>query len=257
MSKNIDMSGDKSVAKRLQELGLSEKEALVYLALLPRRDIGSSKLISATGLHGQFVYAALGRLEELGLAKHTIQNGRKKFSPNAPLRLLSLIEEKRIAAQSVAKELQSRFSGEHEQDFEVFQGDSAFIASEMAVLAKVPEGTRIDVIGGAKDKYWTIFTSEGYAEEYEQLRKKRNIKIRYIGSDVPVQDLKKMKGERWGWEHRTFDGLSTGLVDTDIWHDSVHFNVFGNPTLSFVITGKEIADGYREFFETLWKIGRG
>ena len=149
MSKNIDMSGDKSVAKRLQELGLSEKEALVYLALLPRRDIGSSKLISATGLHGQFVYAALERLEELGLAKHTIQNGRKKFSPNAPLRLLSLIEEKRIAAQSVAKELQSRFSGEHEQDFEVFQGDSAFIASEMAVLAKVPEGTRIDVIGGA------------------------------------------------------------------------------------------------------------
>src|SRR3989344_9700595 len=100
MSKNTDES---AVSAKLEGLGLTEKESRVYLALLPCRDIGSSKLIRATGLHGQFVYDALGKLEEKGLARHVVQNGRKKFSANTPNRLLSLIEEKRLAANALAK----------------------------------------------------------------------------------------------------------------------------------------------------------
>ena len=103
MSKIIDKEGNQGLVEKLQELGLSDKEAAVYLALLPRQDIGSSKLIQTTGLHGQFVYDALAKLESLGLARHVIQRGRKKFSANTPNRLLSLVEEKRLAAQSVAK----------------------------------------------------------------------------------------------------------------------------------------------------------
>src|SRR3989344_1184734 len=106
MSKIIDDTGNKDLLNKLQELGLSEKEAAVYLALLPRQDTGTTKLIRATGLHGQFVYAALAKLEDLGLAKHVIQGGRKKFSANTPNRLMSLVEEKRLSAQSIAKELQ-------------------------------------------------------------------------------------------------------------------------------------------------------
>src|SRR3989338_9941491 len=134
MSNKIDKEENTGLLKKLEELGLSGKEARVYLALFPRRDTGTSNLILATSLHGQFVYAALAKLEDLGLAKHVIQGGRKKFSANAPARLMSLIEEKRLAAQSVAKELQSRFAGAHEQDFEVYQGESAFIAHQMDLL---------------------------------------------------------------------------------------------------------------------------
>ena len=125
MSKNTD-----EIEKRLEDLGLSEKESRVYLALLPHKDIGSSKLIRATGLHGQFVYDALEKLESRGLARHVVQNGRKKFSANTPDRLMALIEEKRLTAQSVAKELHARFAGKHEQDFEVYQGESAIVAHQ-------------------------------------------------------------------------------------------------------------------------------
>jgi len=257
MSGNFDKTYENNTVGKLTELGLSEKEARVYLALLPYRDIGTSKLIRMTRLHGQFVYDALGRLEILGLAKHVIQNGRKKFSANSPLRLQSLVEEKRIAASTIARELQSRFSGAHEQDFEVFQGENAFIAHEMETIRQAPENSRLDVIHVGKNKYLPIFINAGYAEEYEHLREKKNIPIRYISSEErPFQNLERMKRERWGWEHRMLAGLSTGLVDTDIWHDQVHFNIFGNPLLSFSITGKEIADGYREFFESLWKIAK-
>ena len=61
MSKYFDKNSEQDLLKQLEAVGLTNKESLVYLALLPRNDVGSSKLITATGLHGQFVYDALER----------------------------------------------------------------------------------------------------------------------------------------------------------------------------------------------------
>ena len=165
MSKNIDEIQNKDLVKQLEEVGLSEKESRVYVALLPYRDIGSSKLIRMTGLHGQFVYDALARLEELGLAKHVVQNGRKKFSAGSPARIASLMEEKRLSAQSLVRQLQGRFAGAHEQDFEVYQGDSAFIAHQMELLRRAPEGSVYCVIGSETERYMATFETFGIAEE--------------------------------------------------------------------------------------------
>src|SRR5262249_47428769 len=101
MSKIIDEN--KATIEKLIDFGLSEKEAAVYFALLPLKDVGSSKLIHATGLHGQFVYNALDRLEDMGLANHVVQNGLKKINENTPARILSLLEEKKLSAQAIVR----------------------------------------------------------------------------------------------------------------------------------------------------------
>lgn len=253
MSKNIDES-TKDVVKRLENLGLNEKEARVYLALLPYRDIGSSKLIRATGLHGQFVYNSLERLEQLGLAKHVIQNGRKKFSANTPNRLLSLIDEKRIAAHSVARELQKKYGGEREQDIEAFQGDDAFIAHQKKLLEQMPEGGQVDVIACETERYSTTIKEYGSWPERERLRIDKKIRIRYLGSEHQRVRLKEREKEEPLLSYRILPGLYTGLVNTDIWHDNITLNIFGDPIVSLTITGKDIANGYRSFFEALWNL---
>jgi len=225
------------------------------LALLPRRDVGSSKLITATGLHGQFVYDALERLEKLGLAKHVIQNGRKKFSANPPLRLLSIVEEKRLAAQNIARQLQDRYSGKHEQDFEVFQGETAFMMHQFDMLERVEEGQEALAICGPSERFLATL-GEGETDEFEELRIKKGLRVRYIGMEPMRERLTEMKKWRQLWDFRIFPGTSTGLVDTDIWPDNITFNIFGDPTLSFTITNKSVADGYKEFFESLWKLSK-
>lgn len=252
MSKITDEVGNKDLLDKLQTLGLSDKEAAVYLALLPRQDTGTSNIIRATGLHGQFVYDALGKLEEMGLATHVIQSGRKKFSASAPQRLLSLIEEKRFSAQSIIKELQNKFAGKHEQSFEVFQGESAFINHELEMLRRAPEGSRIDVITGLGEEYISTIGPE--IDEYERIRLERKIEIRGISTEARREVFSKMAKERALWSCRIFPGLGTGLVDIAIWHDSIVYNVFGTPLLCFSLTNKAVADGYREFFEALWNL---
>ena len=251
MSEKIDDIANKELLKKLEELGLSEKEARVYIALLPHQDIGSSKLIRATGLHGQFVYDALARLEALGLAKHVIQNGRKKFSAGSPERILSLVEEKRLSAQQVVKQLQEKFAGKHEQSFEVFQGQNAFVAYEFALLEQMPEGGVIDVLGSVEDKYVGLFGYE--IDEYERRRVEKRITVRYISTAEQRNYLKIMAQKRKFFDYRVLPNATPG-IDTDILLDKIVFHLYGDPVISFSFTNKEISDGYRRFFEVLWNL---
>lgn len=253
-SKILDQTENKALVKGLENFGLSEKEAAVYLALLPRRDIGSSKLVLATGLHKQFVYNALARLEELGLAKHVIQNGRKKFSANTPMRIVSLLEEKKLSAQSIAKQLLDRYSGSHEQDFEVFQGDEAFMAHQIDLLERSPEESEISVIACETERYMATAEKLGLAEEYERIRRGKRISIRYIGSEVQRPRLEHRERTEQPWTFRILPGHRTGVMNTDVWHDNVTFNIFGETILSITITGKDLSEGYKTFFETLWNL---
>ncbi|MEK7601835.1 MAG: helix-turn-helix domain-containing protein [Patescibacteria group bacterium] len=251
MSEIIDEKSE--IALKLTGLGLSEKESRVYLALLPYRDIGTSKLIRMTGLHGQFVYDALAKLEEKGLARHVVQNGRKKFSANTPNRLLSLIEEKRLAANALAKDLMSRYAGEREQDVEIFQGDSAFVAHQFELHRRQPTGTTVDVIASETEQYRTTMAREGALDDFFRILKERDLHIRYIGSESQRAEHEKL-AKTGIWTFRYLPGNATGLMNTDIWHDNITLNIFGDTILSVTITGKEIADGYREFFNAVWNL---
>jgi predicted DNA-binding transcriptional regulator len=254
VSKKVDKVSDKELFKKLEEIGLTEKEARVYIALLSNQNSGSSALIRATKLHGQFVYAALERLEELGLAKHAVQNGRKKFSANPPLRLLGLVEEKRMAAQTVAQALENRFTGQSGQDFEVYQGRSAFVAHELALLGEAPKGGALDIIGGGGNNYMDTMGFE--MNEYEKRRIEKDIAIRYVSSPAQGPYLQIMAQNRPNFEYALFPNLQNGLVDTHIWPDKVTINTFGTPPLSFMIKSADIAFSYKGFFEALWMASR-
>lgn len=256
MSKNIDQVEIKKLLKGLEKFGLNEKEAQVYFALLPRRDTGSSKLVQATGLHKQFVYNALERLEELGLAKHVLQNGRKRFTANPPQRLLALADEQKLAAQSMATALQPWFTGAHEQDFEVYQGENAFIAHQLDLLRRAPQGGTLDAIATETERFQKTFEAYSMWDEYLKLQKEKGIKIRYLGSEAQRERLQKREQNEPLWTYRTLPGQATGNISIDVQAEMVTFMTYGEPMLCFTITNKEVADGYRQFFNTLWELGK-
>lgn len=251
MSENFDEKQEKELLHKLKELGLSVKESKVYLALLGQGQIGSSVLIHATALHGQFVYAALRRLEELGLAKHAVQNGRKKFSANPPTRLLALAEEKRLAAQMVAEQLSKRFLSKESQDFEVYQGRSAFVVEQFALLDKLSKEGVIYVLGSGGDKYMELMGHN--IDEYERKRVAKEIHIRYISTGGSPLYLKVMAQTRRFFDYRVLPSPAPG-VDTDILSDQIVFHLFGDPVVSFAFKNKDIAEGYKRFFEVLWSL---
>lgn len=254
MSKYFDKS--KEIIEHLEQIGLSNKEARVYLALLPYKDVGTSFLMRSTNLHGQFVYNALDRLEKFGLVQHVIKNGRKKFTANPPKRILSILDEKRLSAQTIVRQLEEKFAGRHEQDFTIYQDETAFVNRQRELLEITPEDSDMYVIASGTDKYMSILELHGVADEFDHLRKMKRIHVYYIGAESVKERLDKYERERAFWTHRTLPGQALGKMSIEIWPNCVDFVVYGEPVLIFSLNSKDVSDGYREFFNTLWNLAR-
>ncbi|MFH0804386.1 MAG: helix-turn-helix domain-containing protein [Candidatus Zambryskibacteria bacterium] len=248
------MFDEKELNKELQTLGLDKRSASVYMALLELGEVGSSKIIKKTGLHGQYVYQSIEKLEKEGLAQHVIKRGRKKFTAKSPSVLVRIAEEQKIKAENLVSDLNKLMVLPPEQTFETFQGRESYIAHEFELLEKAKENCELLIIGGARDRFNEEMGK--HLREYARIQEQKNISIRYIGSDDQRAVMPEMHSERQNFKIRYLPGLFTGEVNTNIWPDVLGFNIYGEPVTRFTVYNKTIAQSYKQFFETLWKLAK-
>lgn len=254
ISKEFDKKEVGVLADKLKRLGFSEHDALVYIALLKLGETGTSPIIRKTGLHGQYVYGSLERLEAEGLAQHVIKRGRRKYSAKSPKTLVHIAEGRKTQAENLASELDALMILPPEQAFEVYQGGESYVAHEFELLEKVIDGSELLIIGGTGDKFNHALGSR--LGEYTKLQTKKCIKIRYIGSENEREKTASMHGGRNDFSIRYLPGLFTGQVNTNIWPDALGFNIYGEPITRFTISSPVVAGSYRQFFETLWSLAK-
>jgi DNA-binding MarR family transcriptional regulator len=238
------------ILKKLTELGLNEKESRVYLALLSREYVGTSKLITATGLHSQYVYDGLAGLEQKGLVHHVIQNGRKRFAAQTPKHLEMLVQEKRRVVDALVPQLLSLSGKRDLQTFEVYQGNESCKMQDFRMLESVHEGSSFDIIGDEGRRFFELMGDD--MEVYEAMRVEKKIHLRHIISpDNAEETLRALQRPQY-FEMRTMPKLAIGHINTLIWEDFISLHMFGEPVTTFVLTNKEVAQSYRNFFEALW-----
>ncbi|NTW22602.1 hypothetical protein HGA34_03615 [Candidatus Falkowbacteria bacterium] len=238
----------------LSRLGLTKNESSVYISLLFLGEVGSSKIISQTNLHGQYVYQSIEALEKRGLVQHIIKRGRKKFSAKNPSQISKLVDQQKKLADNVVLQLQKAIILPPAQQFEVFQGEESYVSHELNLLNTAKANSELLIIGGEGDNFSRILSDKLFG--YEKTRNKKNIKIKYIGSEPQRDALSLSKSERLNFEYRLLPGLFTGLVNTNIWSDKISFNLFGEPVTAFLIQNQQIAESYKQFFDTLWRLGK-
>ena len=246
---------DKSLAhmeKKLGQLGLSEKAARVYIDLLGREQLtGTSKITRATKLHGQYVYDALAELEEKGLASHVVVGKRKKFAATHPSRLEAVAEAQRRLAKETAHDLSTLLRRSHMQDFELYQGEDAFVAHEFDELSNAQDGEEWLIIGGSGDRFHQIM-GEKFLKEFDVLRLRKKIRMRYIGSQEQAEELKRLTETRPLFETRVLKKFDKSIVNTLVRPASLSLSTYATPVLTYQVRSKDVAVSYRNFFEALW-----
>lgn len=249
-----DLFDKKTIINNLLQLGLSRKESVVYISLFELGETGTTKIARNTGLHGQFVYKALDTLERKGLVQHAIINGRKKFSAKDPGILISLADQQKNIAEDVRQKILKSFVMAEEQDYQISKGQDAFIAEQLLLANKLNKGDILRVIGGDTDIF--VKTMGKYIEEYDYARRRRNIPLHYIGSELNREHIESEASERDNFKIRLLPGKFSGQLNTGIYNDSVIFIIFADTPVTFRITNKKIAEGYAQFFDTLWALGK-
>mgnify|MGYP001587379715 FL=1 len=93
---------------RLVELGLTENEARVYVALVELGESPASAVARKARVNRSVAYSTLESLLGKGLCSFVIKGGVKVFVPSPPERLLSWLQEKAGLAGIIVAELHKR-----------------------------------------------------------------------------------------------------------------------------------------------------
>lgn len=91
--------------EKLKEIGMSEKEAKVYIILLKMGSSTASKISKKSNLNRVTTYSLLESLKNKGFVSYSIKSGVKYFESADPKTLLSSLKEKKENLKSVLPKL--------------------------------------------------------------------------------------------------------------------------------------------------------
>jgi len=233
----------------LKDLGLSDKEVIVYIALLSLGQSTVNAIAKNSRLNRVTCYDVLKYLQEKGLVSYVIKSGVKYFEAAEPRKLLGDLQEKQAKVKSIMSELEAlKKSVKEKPNIEMFES--------LAGLKTVLE----DVIKEGKECWFIadpIFMDslEFYFPHFIREKRKLGMFSRVITLDCKRMRQYKAKNPR---KYVDLRFIQESLPTTKI--------IYGNKvaTLTFekensigiIIENKQIADTERKLFELLWKQAR-
>jgi HTH-type transcriptional regulator, sugar sensing transcriptional regulator len=234
--------------KQLQEIGLTQNEAAVYLALLEVGETKTGALVKRTHLHRVLIYDSLESLIQKGLASYVIKENRKYFQAADPQRLVDFMQEKQERVKSLLPELQLKQKlAVKQQQVSIYEGIVGIKSALNNMLKELsPHGKHYVLAGG------DMAAAVGpYYDVYQQTKKKNKIKTYGV---VDENYRKKTTIIEKTVATIRYYPLAYFPTDTWIYNDKVLIvNYSSDPPIAILITNKQTADSYKVFFDSFWK----
>ena len=241
--------------KILLDVGFSEKEIAVYVALLSLGKGIVTKISRTASVSRTTTYDILDSLSQKGLVKISGKEPKQEYIAESPERLEKFIGEEvekkndnLNKVKYIIPELFSVYNTKEIPKVRYYEGIDGLKKALEDTLSK--SDTEILASGGAEDMFEAI--GEEYSKKYFIKRVEKNISIRGIAS----ADSGTMKV----FERNEEELREILVVPNDKFHFSVETNIYDNKVLSIswkerfavLIESKEIADAQKKVFELAW-----
>jgi sugar-specific transcriptional regulator TrmB len=229
------------IFEKLQQVGLTGNEAKVYLELLKKGVLSANKISKNLGMDRTSVYTILNHLIEKGQVNYIVKENKKFFSCSNPENFLNQVKTKEIIILELIDELKKiRKEDQQETEINIYEGK---------------EGIRVFMNLVLKEKEFCAFGSTGriFYQFYEiptiiKQISKSNLKVRIIGDKkykrTPAFNFKK-------FEFKFLDIESEAT--TSIFGDYISIHLIKDKPILIIIKNKDVAKGYKNYFEFLWK----
>jgi sugar-specific transcriptional regulator TrmB len=228
--------------KELQELGFSEGEAEIYLALLRAGRASIAQLSQKSGRHRTHIYDTVEKLKKKGLIAESVTDNKKFLIPSSPENILNYLREKEERAVRIVDELQVLQKEEKEIKVETFSG----IFGLKSVLRDILKEKKDYVGYGEGTRFEKILP-----EFYEQFR--GQAEALSIGLKLIVRKGTKIP-ERKKLEVRHLDFVSPST--TFIYANKILIIIWEPFPTAIRITDKQTAESYLNYFNLLWRMAK-
>ncbi|MDO8741423.1 MAG: helix-turn-helix domain-containing protein [Candidatus Woesearchaeota archaeon] len=246
----------------LRKIGLTEGEIKVYDALLELGECTKTALAKKSGISPSNIYDVTNRLVEKGIISKVEKNGIAHFSPANPSHIMDFLDQKEKELQNernfvnqMLPTLLLKFSETKEKvNVEVFQGWSGMKTIFEDLINECKKGDQNYVFGASKGE------SENQADmffvKYSKLRAEKGIATSIIFNE----ELRKRK-ERIDFflksrKYQVRFLQQATPAEIMLYKNRSCIMILTKDPLAIRITGKEVADSFRQYFEIMWNAAK-
>tara|TARA_Y100000310_G_C20699789_1_gene828635 strand:- start:3922 stop:4641 length:720 start_codon:yes stop_codon:yes gene_type:complete len=236
--------------EQLAELGLTENEVKIYLALLIGGVMNPSDISKKLGLHRGYVYDALERMQEKGVVSSILQDNKRQFQATSPENLVELLKLRLESFMEIVPKLSALVATQKEDtNVSLHKGKGAYRVLLKDIIATLKKNDEVLLVG-VDEQVLLEEVEPIYLEQYFSTIKKKNIREKVImkegKKDLSIPNVK----------HKFLDEKYIGNTEQIIYGEKVAIFILGTPYYLIIIDNREVADTYRKQFELLWKIAK-
>lgn len=239
----------------LEQIGLTKGEIKVYLTLLKLGQTTTGKVIENANISSGKIYEILDKLIKKGLVSFIIQEKTKYFQAADPTRILDYMEEIERKHRKQQEELRRilpelktlQIKPEKRYEVTIYKGIRGMQTAAYETLRSLKKGDEFLAMGVLSEKKEVI---NRMWRNWHKERIGKKILCKMIFTNIEGEHYKLIRKMQYV-QIKVLKGITPTAVD-----------IAGDKTMIFtsvepsciVITGEEVAQSFRQFFYTLWKI---
>lgn len=238
----------------LQQLGLSEKEAKVYLAGLESGPILASVLAQKSGINRPSTYDACKSLIQKGLMSKSIKNKFTYFIAEKPDQLVRNLSEKASKAKQLLPELLAiSKTAAYKPGIRFFEGTEGI----KQIYEETLKCHKKEILQVVSIRDFIASVGEEYSQEYIQRRARKKILARalhavsgdLIGDPYGIISKKYLREVRY----LPPEMFATAMIM--IYDNKVALMSSKKESFGFIIESREFSQTMKNWFEVLWQTG--
>lgn len=235
------------IKKVLEQYGLKEMHASIYLACLEIGSASIQKISQKSGFARSSCEAVLESLHERGFVTTFRKKNVRYFSPEDPKKLISLAKDKVALLENALPQFGALY----------YKGDT----SPVSRLYEGEDGVRLvlrEILDEAKDllsfgSIDDIYESVGdYFPQFTKERIKRSIPLKVILRDSPLARERQRLGGQQLREVRLMSDNNHLSSVTFVWNNKIAMCSFKDKIIALVIQSDELANIQKTMFNLIW-----
>ena len=236
-----------NLQKTLQNFGLNDKEAKIYLACLELGSASAPKLSEAAELPKSTTYGILDKLKQKGLVTLFHKKRIRHFTAEDPTRAIETAKDKVDLLEQVSSQLRGMWGqAKNRPAVRFYQGKEGMVSILKDVLSEAKEMLSFSSPG---DLFATL---DDYFPQFVRERTKRKILVKAILLDSPKARERKKLGPSELREVRIFPAQYQHNAIVFMWGDKIAMFSLKKELVALVVESKELSQAFRAMFGFMW-----
>lgn len=236
----------------LKDLGLSQAEIKVYITLLELGESSAGKILKRSGLQNSVVHRTLNSLIEKGIINYIYEGRIRIYLATEPEYFLNYIDEKKERFKQILPELRAKqeLTKDHEMA-SIYKGIRGI--KEVYSILRNEKAKEYLSFGGGKqceEKMGAMWWKNHHLKRIANKLPSRHVfdeTVKVFGKDLTKKELSKV---------RYLPAEFSQFQETVIVGNLTAITIFTENAYSILIRDKSVTEGYKKYFEFLWKNAR-